>query len=204
RRTVLCRAAFPAPSKPSLSQMRWRCRCTGITTRWTSSGRSPEGFNGLSPPRRFTRLRSCRCIPPAAEDVIMAAPVPEVVGGLILKGRAHHWNVPNVHYHHGMGAGDNTLNAHCTRVLMRSLAASSGGYDREAFLSAYIGFMTADPPAHGDTYAESYHRGFFANLQRGLPPEQRAMITHDMPSVGGLVTVAALVFAHRLAGTALS
>lgn len=129
---------------------------------------------------------------------------PEVVGDLILKGRAHHWNVPNVHYHHGMGPGENTLNAHCTRVLMRSLTASSGRYDRGAFVSAYIGFMTADPPAHGDTYAESYHRGFFANLQRGLPPEQCAMITHDTPSVGGLVTVAALVFAHRLTGAALS
>lgn len=128
---------------------------------------------------------------------------PQVVGDVILKGRAQYWNVPNVHYHQGMGAGENTLNAHCARVLMRSLADASGHYDRQAFVSAYIGFMTAEPPAHPDTYAESYHRGFFANLARGMAPDQCAMITHDTPSVGGLATVAALVFSERLRGTAV-
>jgi ADP-ribosylglycohydrolase len=127
-------------------------------------------------------------------------PQPQVVGDVILKGRARYWNVPNVHYHQGMGPGDNTLNAYCARVLMRSLADHGGQYDPQAFLAAYIGFMTADPPAHPDTYAESYHRGFFANFQSGLPPEKCAMTTHDTPSVGGLVTVAPLVFSQRLKG----
>jgi len=125
---------------------------------------------------------------------------PQVVGDVILKGKATYWNVPNVHYHQGMGAGENTLNACCARVLMRSLADAAGHYDRQVFLSAYIGFMTSDPPAHPDTYAESCHRGFFANFQRGLPPEKCAMVTHDTPSIGGLVTVATLVFAQRLKG----
>lgn len=129
---------------------------------------------------------------------------PEVVGEVILKGKAGYWNVPNVHYHQGLGPGENTLNAHCARVLMRSLVASSGRYDRQAFVADYIGFMTADPPAHPDTYAESYHRGFFANLVRGRPPEQCAMTTHDTPSIGGLVSVAALVFSERLQGTNVS
>jgi ADP-ribosylglycohydrolase len=125
---------------------------------------------------------------------------PRVVGDIILKGRAQYWNVPNVHYHRGMGAGENTLNASCTRVLMRSLVDRAGYYDQQVFLSAYVGFMTADPPAHPDTYAESFHRGFFANLARGLPQERCAMTTHDTPSVGGLVMVAALVFCERLKG----
>lgn len=30
---------------------------------------------------------------------------PQIVGDVILKGRARHWNLPNVHYHQGMGAG---------------------------------------------------------------------------------------------------
>jgi ADP-ribosylglycohydrolase len=132
------------------------------------------------------------------------APTPEVVGNVILKGRAGYWNRPNVHYHHGMKAGENTLNAHCARVLMRNLADNHGHYDPAAFLEAYIGFMTADPPDHNDTYAESYHRGFFANYQKGLPPEQCAMVTHDTPSVGGLVTVAPLALSQRLKGNSVA
>ncbi|PXX89627.1 ADP-ribosylglycohydrolase family protein [Marinobacter vulgaris] len=127
-----------------------------------------------------------------------------IVGDVILKGRAKYWDVPSVHYHQGMGPGENTLNAHCTRVLMRALAGAAGEYDRKVYLSDYIGFMTADPPAHPDTYAESYHRGFFANFQKGLAPEKCAMVTHDTPSVGGLVTVASLVFSQRLRGAGVS
>ena len=73
---------------------------------------------------------------------------PQVVGDIILKDKAQFWDVPNVHYHQGMQAGENTLNAHCTRVLMRTLAKSSGNYDRQEFVTTYIDFMTAQPPAH--------------------------------------------------------
>jgi ADP-ribosylglycohydrolase len=131
-------------------------------------------------------------------------PVPQVVGDIILKDKAQFWDTPNVHYHQGMKAGENTLNAHCARVLMRSLAHSSGTYDRNDFVSAYIDFMTVQPPAHPDTYAESYHRGFFANLAQGRKPEKCAMKTHDTASVGGLVTIGPLVFSERLKGTSES
>ena len=128
---------------------------------------------------------------------------PEVVGEVILKGRQQYWNKPNTHYHQGMSAGENTLNAHCARVLMRCLARTGGQYDPGVFLSDYIDFMCADVAQHNDTYAESYHRGFFANLQRGLPPERCAALTHDTPSIGGLVTVAPLVLAGRIRDIAL-
>jgi len=128
---------------------------------------------------------------------------PEIVGDVILKGRQQYWGQANVHYHQGMQAGENTLNAHCVRVLMKCLGARSGHYDPPAFLADYIRFMMADPPLHNDTYAESYHRGFFANLQQGLPPEECAAITHDTPSIGGLVSIAALVLSERLSGTSL-
>ena len=124
----------------------------------------------------------------------------DVVGEVILKGKRAFWDTPNVHYHQGMQPGENTLNAHCARVLMRTLAQSPGPYDRRAFADAYIRFMTANPPQHSDTYAESYHRGFFANWMRGCPPEQCAAVTHDTPSIGALVTVAPLVFYQRLRG----
>ena len=131
-------------------------------------------------------------------------PVPQVVGEIILKDKAQFWDTPNVHYHQGMKAGENTLNAHCARVLMRTLAHSSGSYNRDAFVSAYIDFMTVQPPAHPDTYAESYHRGFFANLAQDRKPEKCAMKTHDTASIGGLVTIGPLVFAERLKGTSES
>jgi ADP-ribosylglycohydrolase len=128
---------------------------------------------------------------------------PEVVGEVILKGRRKYWGKANQHYHRGMQAGENTLNAHCARVLMRSLPAGAGRYDKQRFLRAYIAFMTADPPLHGDTYAESYHRGFFANLVSGTPQERCGAVTHDTASIGGLVTIAPLVLAERMAGTPL-
>lgn len=129
---------------------------------------------------------------------------PQVVGEIILKGKAEYWNVPNVHYHQGMQAGENTLNAQCARLLMRSLAANGGRYSKEDFVADYIAFMTADPPLHNDTYAESYHRGFFANYVQGRAPLKCAMNTHDTASVGALVTLAPLVFGLHLAATPLS
>jgi ADP-ribosylglycohydrolase len=125
---------------------------------------------------------------------------PQVVGDIILKDKAQFWDRPNVHYHQGMQAGENTLNAHCARVLMRTLAHSPQRYDRQAFVNAYIDFMTMTPATHPDTYAESYHRGFFANLAQGRKPENCGMITHDTASIGALVTIAPLVFSERLKG----
>jgi len=63
-------------------------------------------------------------------------------------------------------------------------------------LDEYIRFMTQDPPAHPDTYAESFHRGFFANLTAGKKANQCAAKTHDTPSVGGLVMIAPLAISQ--------
>jgi len=138
------------------------------------------------------------------KNALFNKPVAQVVGDIILKDKAQFWDTPNVHYHQGMQAGENTLNAHCARVLMRSLAHSSGSYERDSFVADYIEFMTVQPPAHPDTYAESYHRGFFANLAQGRKPEKCAMKTHDTASIGGLTTIAPLVFAEHLRGNSES
>ena len=118
----------------------------------------------------------------------------EVVGGLILKGKKGYWGRPHTHYHRGMRRGENTLNLLCVRVLLRRLTVA-GGCDPVGFLRDYIDFMTS-PDSHNDTYAESYHRDFFANHARGLPPERCAGAEgHDTASIGGLVSLPPVIFA---------
>jgi len=41
-----------------------------------------------------------------------------------------------------MAAGDNTLNALCARVVMRSITENGGRYDPDLALKAYVKFMT--------------------------------------------------------------
>ena len=144
-----------------------------------------------------------------------AKAAPDVVGDVILKGRRQYWDRANVHYHVGMAAGENTLNAHCARLLMRTLAdadpsstgvvagAQDNRYNVDDFAARYIDFMTAEQPQHPDTYAESYHRGFFHNYAQGVPPRKCGSVTHDTASVGGLVTVAPLALHGLLKGLPL-
>jgi len=123
----------------------------------------------------------------------------EIVGDVILKGKRQYWGVSNQHYHRGMAAGDNTLNLCCARLLIRGLIKQKM-YNPDHFLQDYIEFMTADEPRHPDTYAESYHRAFFANHSSGKPPSQCAGVTHDTPSIGGLITLAPLAILELLCG----
>lgn len=126
----------------------------------------------------------------------------EIVGDVILKGRRHLWGQSNTHYHHGMQAGDNTLNAWCARLLINHLQTQLR-YEPREWIDAYISFMTKDPPEHPDTYAESCHRGYFANWVTGKDPMQCAAVTHDTPSMGALVTVAPLALALLGAGESI-
>ena len=127
----------------------------------------------------------------------------QIVGDVILKGKRRYWGIANQHYHQGMPAGENTLNAWCARELMRGLT-SRQKYDGEKSLQDYIDFMTADPCCHPDTYAESYHRGFFANLTDGAKPDQCGAVTHDTPSIGGLVTIVPLAIFSLLKESSLT
>ncbi|WP_218418236.1 ADP-ribosylglycohydrolase family protein [Alteromonas lipotrueae] len=124
-----------------------------------------------------------------------------IVGDVILKGKRQYWTGANQHYHQGMKAGENTLNAHCARVLLN---ASVPHYQQAAFLDGYIKLLCADKPAHPDTYAESYHRGFFANLAAGKPANDCGAVTHDTASIGGLVTIGPVALSCALKGDALN
>jgi ADP-ribosylglycohydrolase len=91
-----------------------------------------------------------------------------------------------MHYHRGMAAGENTLNAVVARLGMRTLT-QAGRYDTPAFLAAYVAFMTT-PGSHNDTYAETYHRMFFKNWQAGRKPADCADDDgHNVASMGGFV-----------------
>lgn len=118
--------------------------------------------------------------------------VGSVVGDVILKGKKQYWGRPNMHYHNGMRAGENTLNALLTRLVVRNLARNRL-YSPQAFIKDYVAFMTS-PDSHNDTYAESYHIDFFANYASGVPPMQCAgKESHDAASMGGLVLVSPVV-----------
>ena len=123
----------------------------------------------------------------------------DVVGDVILKGKKHHWGPAGRHYHQGMQAGENTLNALCARLVLRSLCRMKG-HDTADFLADYVQFMTTEA-SHNDTYAESYHRDFFANWSKGVPAERCAGATgHDTASIGGLVGLAPVVLAVAAQG----
>lgn len=110
-----------------------------------------------------------------------------IIGDVINHGKKHLWGVPNTHYHGTLAAGENTLNAQCARVLIRT-ATARRGWSPASFLDAYIEFMRT-PGSHNDTYAESWHRMFFVNLvARGRAPVDCADDDgHNIASAGGLV-----------------
>jgi hypothetical protein len=107
--------------------------------------------------------------------------VREVVGSVILHGKERLWQQRNVHYHAGLQAGENTLNAQLLRVLLRSAsgahdeetkgkAEEHGRYDARSWLAAYAEFMTS-PGSHNDSYADTAHVQFFYRYSRGAKLE---------------------------------
>ena len=123
----------------------------------------------------------------------------DVVGRVINHGRRHLWR-RGAHYHVGMRAGENTLNALCARLLVRTLAENGVSYSADDWLDAYVSFMTT-PGSHNDTYAESYHRRFFANYDKGVEPRDCARGPRDsnIVTIGALVStpVVVLAAAHK-------
>lgn len=128
----------------------------------------------------------------------------QIVGDVILKDKKKYWGIPNQHVHQGMQAGENTLNAHCARLVTRTLIDNGGEYDPTKFLQNYIAFMTSYTPQHPDTYAETYHRAFFENLEKGLPADKCGLAADTTASVGGFVTIAPIAIAELLRDKNLS
>jgi len=132
-----------------------------------------------------------------------------IIGDVINHGKKQFWGVANMHYHQGMKAGENTLNAIVARLLVRELstppatAAALLPYSAAPFLSAYVAFMQT-PGSHNDTYAESYHRLFFKNLVAGKDPSACADNDgHNVDSAGGLVLLPPPALLAACAGAAV-
>ena len=90
----------------------------------------------------------------------------DIVGDVILHGKKKYWvRGGNNHYHLGLKAGENTLEAQLTRLLSKSIS-DAGLFDANHFRERYVTFMTT-PGSHNDTYASTCHRMFFANFVKG-------------------------------------
>lgn len=96
----------------------------------------------------------------------------DVIGNIIFHGKKPFWKPgADFHYHTGMPAGDNTLEALLTRRVINITAENQGVYAADKILSDYIQFMTT-PGTHNDTYCGTCHRMFFAKHAAGFPPAE--------------------------------
>ena len=107
--------------------------------------------------------------------------------GEILHDQARYWGRRGIHYHQFLKAGENTLNVKVCRLLIESIN-QTGTYDTDDFLQRYITFMTS-PGNHRDTYIEEYHRNFFANYARGLPPRRCGVEEKHIGGLMGMIPV---------------
>jgi ADP-ribosylglycohydrolase len=110
------------------------------------------------------------------------------VSGEILHDQAQYWGSPGIHYHQFLKAGENTLNLKLCRLLIDQLREADE-YDADAFLDAYVAFMTT-PGMHTDTYVEEYHRAFFTNLAQGKHPRSCGSIEKHTSGVIGMIPLA--------------
>lgn len=127
-----------------------------------------------------------------------------IVGDVILHGKKQYWKKGGAyHYHHGMGAGDNTLEAQLARVLLRDLAKRPGAaFDAGSFRDDYIAFMTT-PDSHNDVYASTCHRMFFANWARGVDPAKCPDDDgHNVEAIDGLTLPIPVAVTHAIAHAA--
>ena len=83
----------------------------------------------------------------------------------ILREQSKHWGKRGLHYHQFLEAGENTLNLKLACELYRDIIRR-GKFQPEGWLERYVEVMLT-PGWHNDTYAEEYHRAFFANYARG-------------------------------------
>ena len=127
-----------------------------------------------------------------------------IVGDVILHGKKKYWmKGGSYHYHHGMAAGDNTLEAQLASLLLRGLATNPGAaFDADAFRGEYVGFMTT-PGSHNDVYAATAHRMFFANWAGGVAPAQCPDNDgHNVDAIDGLTLPIPVAVTHAIAQAA--
>lgn len=102
------------------------------------------------------------------------------------------------HYHYGLKAGENTLNAQLVRVLMRHVI-ENGSYNPDKFLESFLAFMTT-PGNSNDPYTEGFLRAWFENYSKGIPPAACADNQYRYPGInamGGMIRPMVISLLHR-------
>lgn len=112
-----------------------------------------------------------------------------IVGDVIFHGKKKYWAPgADYHYHTGMNAGDNTLEALLVRRVCNITAANGGQFAPNKILEDYVQFLTT-PDTHNDVYCGTSHRMFFANMKSGKPlqecPDNDG---HNVDSADSIVT----------------
>lgn len=95
----------------------------------------------------------------------------DIIGSVINHGKKKYWGRGgNYHYHLGLEAGENTLEAQLTRLLAKGII-EGGDFDQAAWLQNYIRFMTT-PGSHNDTckFLEVLFISFVDSLQSPQMP----------------------------------
>ena len=118
-----------------------------------------------------------------------------IIGDVINHGKKKYWvRGGNNHYHLGLQAGENTLEAQLARLMVRTMSMSTtGSFSGPDFLKAYAEFMET-PGSHNDTYASTAHRDFFKNRVLGKPLDQCADNDgHNTESIDALTLTIPLI-----------
>ena len=120
-----------------------------------------------------------------------------IIGDVILHGKKEFWGRgKGFHYHHGMKAGENTLDALITRLLIQNMNKNKN-LDIDDFINEYIKFMTT-PGNHNDTYAGTWHRMFFKNWIEGIEPSQCPDNDgHNVDSIDSLMLIPPIIIAYK-------
>jgi len=120
-----------------------------------------------------------------------------IIGDVINHGKKQYWlKGGNYHYHCGLEAGENTLEAQLTRLLTRTMATKGASFTFDDFRDAYITFMRT-PGSHNDTYASTAHRMFFANLVKGVPAKECADNDgHNTDAIDALTLVVPVILKY--------
>ncbi len=119
-----------------------------------------------------------------------------LIGEVILHGKKKFWQRgKSYHYHHGMKAGENTLDTLLIRVLYRNMIKNQT-YSEKGFLEDFIKFMTT-PDTHNDVYASSSLRIFFKNWSLGIPVEDcPGNDSHNVDSIDSIVIITPVIISN--------
>lgn len=126
---------------------------------------------------------------------------------MIAHGKKQYWaRDRSYHYHCTLDKGENTVDADLVRLTYKSLTESGGELVQNKLRESYVSFMTT-PGTYNDSYMSSTHRMFFANMQRGKPPDSCPDNDgHNVDAICGLTMLipVALATAHLPAEKAYS